>query len=309
MCYSDSTNKDVSKYAGTALLPHSIMESSMRIIVKKTSDIFLYCFAVFLIVFAIFSIITGSEQLDMLALIASVTGVLFTAADLFSCIKEGNEKFLSLFDEMSEKLRELRSLKRMRIRKMLEYCQFKYDYELSLPESIKADRIALLTTYKKALEILAPIDKVLDPILKDKKPCEIEFTLAIDRRRKMLRLLGMLRNAFLAAGSMSIFVLLYLYKFQPISSKVPNFLTVLSFGLVFLVYALRGQAEEALDEAEKYVRETISESEESMANERIHIKRIEAAMCPEPITLQKDADARILIFLMNIIGADDVGEP
>lgn len=280
----------------------------MRIIINKTSDIFLYCFATFLIAFAIFSIITGSKHLDMLAAIASVTGVFFAAADLCSCIKEENGKFLSLYDEMSKKRLELRALQRIRIRKMSEYCQAKYNYEQNLPESIKPARTALLLTYKKALEAISPIDKVLDPLLKEKELREIEENLAIDRRRKALRVLATLRNTFLAAGSMAAFVFLYLYEFQPISSKIPNILTVLGFGLVLLVYALRGQAEESLDEAEKFVRETISESEESIANERIRIKQMETAMCPEPISLQREADARILVFLMRVIDADDVGD-
>ena len=42
-----------------------------------------------------------------------------------------------------------------------------------------------------------------------------------------------------------------------------------------------------------------------MKIERIRIKQIETVLCENPKILQQDADARLLIFLMYILDAND----
>lgn len=272
---------------------------------NRISDIFLYSFALFLIAFAIIGICTGSEYIEAVASIASVVGVIFTTADFFACVKEGNEKFLDLVDKMSESMLELRALEKLRIHKLVEYCQFKYDFEFSLTKSARTDRECVMYTYKKALDMISPIDEVMDPLLREKELQDLKTDLETDKRKSQLRKLGILRDIVLSVGAMTVFILLYLFESISITPVLPNILTIIGFGSVLFLYALRGREVEELEAAEDFVRETIAKNNETMKIERIRIKQIETVLCENPKILQQDADARLLIFLMYILDAND----
>ena len=71
-----------------------------------------------------------------------------------------------------------------------------------------------------------------------------------------------------------------------------------------IVYAVREQADESLNEAEQIVRDSVSEDLEMMATERKLIRQIEIALCGNPQFIQSEADARLLMFIISFVDAD-----
>ena len=127
---------------------------------NKASNLFLFCFAAFLGIVVVVCLFTKSDRIEMLASVASVSGVLFTVADLYGNHKNDSDRITAMIEKASEINTELRSLRKVRIRKMREYCQIKYDEYSTTSKITEKARESTVAVFERALTITAAIDNV-----------------------------------------------------------------------------------------------------------------------------------------------------
>ena len=277
----------------------------MKYRMNKASNIFLYCFAAFLLIVVIVCVFTKSDYIEMVASIAAIAGVFFTLADLMANNKTNNERILSLITELIDKDKELISLQRTRNKRLQEYCEVKCKQYQECSEDNK-NKDVLINSYQKAFNIISTINSAMENMKKEASDSDNTFPKDFRCRynRNRLYRVGLMHDAFMVIGFMSALGLLCMYNFLEIPSSIPNYLTVLGFGLIILVYASRDRAETMVQEAEEYVKNECKKVDERLLNEQKIIRQINTALCESAEFLKTEADVRLFIFVMQIIEDD-----
>lgn len=275
---------------------------------NKVSNLFLYCFAIFLGLVVIVCALTKSNRIEMVASVASVSGVLFTIADLYANNKNDSEKINSMLVKTSEKSAELRSLRRVRIGNMKQYCQVKYE-EYSTTSKINSKvQEPIVSVFKKALEYISSIDDALENIQReDAKKAEgfpKNFFCRYNRNRLMR--IGVAHDLFLIVGFTSILCMLVFYESLNLPPSLLNHFTVVGFGIIMFIYASRDRAEEQINTAENILDEHIEGIKESIEFEQKLMRWMDTALYKNEASTPQEAEIQLLIYISDFVNAEKV---
>lgn len=279
----------------------------MKYRMNTASNLFLFCFAVFLGIVVIVCLFTKSDRIEMLASVASVSGVLFTVADLYGNHKNDSERINSLIEKVSEANAELRSLRKIRIGKMREYCQIKYDEYSTTSKITETARESTVAVFKRALTITAAIDKVFMQIEKEeeeKRQASFPESLFCRYNRNRLMRVGIAHDFFLIVGFMSILCMLVFYESLMLPPALPNYLTVVGFSLIMIIYVSRDRTEEHLNAATKMIDEHIDDVKKSIEFEQKLMRWMETALYENEESTPQEAEIKLLIYISDFVSAE-----
>ena len=274
---------------------------------NKASNLFLYCFAIFLGLVVIVCIFTKSNRIEMVASVASVSGVLFTVADLYGNHKNDSDRINSIIEKMSEKSRELQSLRRVRISSMKQYCQIKYEEYLTTSKINSKAQEPIVSVFKKALKYTTSIDAALEQIQReeDAKQAEgVPNTLFCRYNRNRLMRIGVAHDLFLIVGFISILCMLVFYESFNLPPALPNYLTVVGFGLIMIIYASRDRVEEQINTAEDILYEHIEEIKKSFEFEQKLMRWMDTALYKNEASTPQEAEIQLLIYISDFVNAE-----
>ncbi len=275
---------------------------------SKVSYLFLYCFACFLELVAIICVFTKSNRIEMIASIASVSGLLFTVADLYGSHKNDSERINSMLRKANEKDKELRDLQSIRINKMKLYCQAKYEEYSTTSKINKESREPVVSIFKKALIIMTKLDDALESMRNEeeaKKAQGFPKKLFCRYNRNRLMRVGIARDFFLVAGFMSILCMLAFYEIFELPSMFSNYLTVVGFGLIMIIYASRDRAEELQNIATKFSDERMEEIKGLIENEQRFMRWMETALYQNEEDTSQEAEIKLLIYISDFVDVDE----
>lgn len=274
---------------------------------NKVSNLFLYCFAVFLELVVIVCAFTKSNSIEMVASIASISGVLFTIADLYGNHKNDSDKINSMIKKVSDANSELLSLRRVRIRNMKQYCEIKYEEYLTTPKINNKVQEPIVGVFKKALQIMTSIDKALENIQKEensKKAEKFPNTLFCRYNKNRLMRIGIAHDFFLTVGFISILCMLAFYESFDLPSALPNYLTTVGFGLIMIIYASRDRVEEHVNIAEDILGEHIDDIKKSVEFEQKLMRWIDTALYKNEESTPQEAEIKLLLYISDFVNAE-----
>ena len=274
---------------------------------NKASNLFLYCFAVFLGIIVIVCLFTKSNRIEMVASVASISGVLFTVADLYGNHKNDSDRINTMIEKTQKMNEELRSLQTVRISKMRRYCQIKYEEYSTSSRINEMYKEAIVDILKKALEITVAVDNAIMKIQREKeekRTAEFPKKLFCRYNRNRLLRVGIAHDIFLMCGFMSIFCMLVFYESFAISPALPNYLTVIGFGLIMVIYASRDRMEERLNIATEILEKHMDEVKQSIETEQKVMRWMETALCENEESTPREAEIRLLVFISEFANAD-----
>jgi len=137
-----------------------------------------------------------------------------------------------------------------------------------------------------------------------KKTEDFPNTLFCRYNRNRLMRIGIAHDVFLIVGFLSLLCLLVFYESFHLPSSLPNYLTVIGFGLIMIIYASRDRTEELLNTAERILGEDIEECKKAIEHEQKLMRWMDTALYKNEASTPQEAEMQLLIYISEFVNAD-----